>query len=195
MSRYLLTILILLPVAGALASVVYGMAARQSETASRWIALAFSTATFALSLLLLTGGGYADSAAFRFEQNLPWIGAIGARYHVGVDGISLWLVLLTTLLVPISIVSSWHAVEKRPLAFYAFILLLESAMLGVFVSLDLLVFYLFFEASLVPMFFLIGIWGGEKRIYAATKFFIYTAVGSLLMLVAIIALSRSIRKT
>src|SRR6266542_868750 len=83
------------------------------------------------------------------------------------DGISLWLVLLTTLLVPISIVSSWNAVEKRPLAFYAFLLLLESAMIGVFVSLDVLLFYLFFEASLVPMFFLIGIWGGERRIYAA----------------------------
>jgi NADH-quinone oxidoreductase subunit M len=186
--RSLLTILILLPVAGALVAVVYSMAARRSETAARWIALIFSTATFALSLLLLTGGGYSDSAAFRFEQNLPWIGAIGARYHVGVDGISLWLVILTTLLVPISVVSSWHAVEKRPLAFYAFILLLESAMLGVFVSLDLLVFYLFFEASLVPMFFLIGVWGGERRIYAAAKFFIFTAVGSLLMLVGIIAL-------
>jgi NADH-quinone oxidoreductase subunit M len=188
LQRSLLTVLILLPVAGALAAVIYGMAARRGETASRWIALVFSTATFALSLLLLTGGGYTDSAAFRFEQNLPWIGAIGARYHVGVDGISLWLVILTTLLVPISIVSSWHAVEKRPLAFYSFILLLESAMLGVFVSLDLLVFYLFFEASLVPMFFLIGVWGGERRIYAAAKFFIFTAVGSLLMLVGIIAL-------
>ncbi|HJR07322.1 MAG TPA: NADH-quinone oxidoreductase subunit M [Pyrinomonadaceae bacterium] len=188
MSRHLLTILILLPVAGALTAVVYGMAARHSETASKWIALAFSTATFVLSLLLLTGGGYADSAAFRFEINEAWIGAIGARYHVGVDGISLWLVILTTLLVPISIISSWHAVERRPLAFYTFILLLESAMLGVFVSLDLLVFYLFFEASLVPMFFLIGVWGGERRIYAAAKFFIFTAIGSLLMLVGIIAL-------
>jgi NADH-quinone oxidoreductase subunit M len=89
---------------------------------------------------------------------------------------------------PISILSTWHAVEKRAVAFYAFLLLMEGAMIGVFVSLDLLVFYLFFEASLVPMFFLIGIWGGERRIYAATKFFIYTAVGSLLMLVGIIAL-------
>src|ERR687895_1310930 len=107
---------------------------------------------------------------------------------VGADGISLWLVILTTLLVPISILSSWTSVEKRPLAFFVFLLLLESAMIGVFVSLDLLLFYLFFEASLVPMFFLIGVWGGEQRIYAAVKFFIYTAVGSLLMLVGIIAL-------
>src|SRR6185436_18065124 len=113
---------------------------------------------------------------------------IGARYHVGVDGISLWLVILTTLLMPIAVFCSWTAIHKRLLAYYTFLLLLESAMIGVFVSLDLLLFYLFFEASLVPMFFLIGIWGGERRIYAAIKFFIYTAVGSLLMLVAIIAL-------
>ena len=189
MSRFLLTILILLPVAGAIVTVGYGMLARNgSESASKWLALVFSLANFALSLLLLTGGGYNDSAAFRFEQNTPWIGAIGANYHVGVDGISLWLVLLTTLLVPIAIVSSWHAVEKRPLAYYSFILLLESAMIGVFVSLDLLVFYLFFEATLVPMFFLIGVWGGERRVYASAKFFIFTQVGSLLMLVGIIAL-------
>src|SRR5918998_5196670 len=159
MLRHLLTILILLPVAGALIAVGYGMLAQRSETAAKWIALLFSTATFVLSLLLLTGGGYADSAAFRFEQTLPWIGAIGARYHVGVDGISLWLVILTTLLVPISIVSSWNSVEKRPLAFFAFMLLLESAMIGVFVSLDLLLFYLFFAGYLLPMFFLIGAWG------------------------------------
>jgi NADH-quinone oxidoreductase subunit M len=105
-----------------------------------------------------------------------------------VDGISLWLVLLTTLLMPISILSSWTSIAKHQLFYYVFLLVLASAMIGVFVSLDLLLFYLFFEASLVPMFFLIGIWGGERRIYAAVKFFIYTAVGSLLMLVAIIAL-------
>ena len=187
MERYLLTILILLPVAGALATAGYGLAPNRRETHYRWIALGFSLATFALSLLLLQGIG-GNAATFQFEQNVPWIGAIGARYHVGVDGISLWLVLLTTLLMPISVLSSWRAVEKRQLSYYVFLLLLEGAMIGVFVSLDLLVFYLFFEASLVPMFFLIGIWGGERRIYAATKFFIYTAVGSLLMLVGIIAL-------
>jgi len=99
-----------------------------------------------------------------------------------VDGISLWLVLLTTLLLPISILSSWTAIKKRLLSYFVFLLILESAMIGVFISLDLLLFYLFFEASLVPMFLLIGIWGGERRIYAAIKFFIYTSVGSLLML-------------
>jgi NADH-quinone oxidoreductase subunit M len=147
--------------------------------------LIFSTATFALSLLLISGTG---GQGYSFEQNVNWIGAIGARYHLGVDGISLWLVILTTLLMPIAVLSSWTSVKKRQLSYYIFLLLLEGAMIGVFVSLDLLLFYLFFEASLVPMFFLIGVWGGERRIYAAVKFFIYTAVGSLLMLVGIIAL-------
>src|SRR5207244_6380091 len=127
-------------------------------------------------------------ASFRFEENYSWITSIGARFHLGVDGISLWLVLLTTLLMPISILSSWTAITRRQLTYYILMLLLESAMIGVFVSLDLLLFYLFFEASLIPMFFLIGIWGGERKIYAAVKFFIYTSVGSLLMLVGIIAL-------
>jgi NADH-quinone oxidoreductase subunit M len=188
MQQYLLTALILLPVVGALAAIGHGFAPYRRETHYRWIALGFTLATFALSLLLLgSDGGYAANG-FRFVQNVPWIGAINSRYHVGVDGISLWLVILTTLLMPISILSSWRSVEKRTLSYYVFLLILEAAMIGVFVSLDLLVFYLFFEASLVPMFFLIGIWGGQRRIYAATKFFIYTSVGSLLMLVGIIAL-------
>ena len=182
---HLLTILILLPVAGALVAVVYSLVAKREEH-HKWIALVTTTATFIVSLLLLRGLGVGPE--FRFEENVTWIGSIGARYHVGVDGISLWLVLLTTLLMPIAILSSWTAIHKRQLSYYVFLLILESAMIGVFVSLDLLLFYLFFEASLVPMFFLIGIWGGERRIYAAIKFFIYTSVGSLLMLVAIIAL-------
>jgi NADH-quinone oxidoreductase subunit M len=184
---YLLTILILLPVAGALALVGYSFVSSRREEHYRWIALVVTALTFVVSLLLLRGIG-ASGAEFRFEQNISWIGSIGSRYHVAVDGISLWLVLLPTLLMPISILSSWTSVRKRQLSYYAFLLILESAMIGVFVSLDLLLFYLFFEASLVPMFFLIGIWGGERRIYAAIKFFIYTAVGSLLMLVGIIAL-------
>ncbi|HEV8431203.1 MAG TPA: NADH-quinone oxidoreductase subunit M [Pyrinomonadaceae bacterium] len=184
---HLLTILILLPVAGALALVGYSFLSSRKEEHYRWIALITTVATFALSLLLLRGLG-ASGAEFRFEENVSWIGSIGARYHVAVDGISLWLVLLTTLLMPIAILSSWTAIHKRQLAYYVFLLILHSAMIGVFVSLDLLLFYLFFEASLVPMFFLIGIWGGERRVYAAIKFFIYTAVGSLLMLAAIITL-------
>ncbi len=165
---------------------LYSFVSSRREEHYRWIALVTTVATFAVSLLLLRGIG--GGPEFRFEENVSWIGAIGARYHVGVDGISLWLVLLTTLLMPIAILSSWTAIHKRQLTYYIFMLILEAAMIGVFVSLDLLLFYLFFEASLVPMFFLIGIWGGERRIYAAVKFFIYTAVGSLLMLVGIIAL-------
>ncbi|HEX3183586.1 MAG TPA: NADH-quinone oxidoreductase subunit M [Pyrinomonadaceae bacterium] len=186
----LLTILILLPTAGALVAVLYSVVFGNRDGHHKWIALITTSLTFMVSLLLLRGlgGGGGAGAEFRFEENVTWIGYIGANYHVGVDGMSLWLVLLTTLLMPIAILSSWTAVHKRQLSYYVFLLILESAMIGVFVSLDLLLFYLFFEASLVPMFFLIGIWGGERRIYAAIKFFIYTAVGSLLMLVAIIAL-------
>ncbi len=183
---YLLTTLILVPTAGALVAVLYGVLGKRDEQHYKWIALATTTLTFLVSLLLLRGLG--SGPEFRFEENITWIGSIGSRYHLGVDGVSLWLVLLTTLLMPIAILSSWTAVHKRQLSYYVFLLILESAMIGVFVSLDLLLFYLFFEASLVPMFFLIGIWGGERRIYAAVKFFIYTAVGSLLMLVGIIAL-------
>ena len=184
--QYLLTILILLPVAGALGLVIYSLVSKGREDHYRWIALVTTTVTFAASLLMLYGLG--TGSEFRFEQNVSWIGSIGAQYHVAVDGISLWLVLLTTLLMPIAVLSSWTSIRKRQLTYYIFMLILEAAMIGVFVSLDLLLFYLFFEASLVPMFFLIGIWGGERRIYAAVKFFIYTAVGSLLMLVGIIAL-------
>ncbi len=187
MQNSLLTILILLPVIGAATAVVYSLTAGAKESHHRWIALGFTLVGFLISLLLIKGTG-GSASAFQFEVNALWIGSIGARYHVGVDGISLWLVILTTLLMPIAVLSSWTAVTKRQLTYYVLLLLLESAMIGVFVSLDLLLFYLFFEASLVPMFFLIGIWGGERRIYAAVKFFIYTAVGSLLMLAGIIAL-------
>jgi len=187
MQHYLLTVLILLPVIGAATTVTYGFTPGARESHHRWIALGFTVATFLLSLALISGAG-GSMSAFRFEENYSWIAAIGTRYHLGVDGISLWLVLLTTLLMPIAILSSWTAITRRQLTYYALMLLLEAAMIGVFVSLDLLLFYLFFEASLVPMFFLIGVWGGERRIYAAVKFFIYTSVGSLLMLVGIIAL-------
>src|SRR5580765_4128684 len=186
-SENLITILILLPFVGALA-VLGHQAFWKKEEQLKWVTLFFTLVNFLISLALLAGRGSVSASGFFFEKNIPWIKAINTNYHVGVDGLSLWLVILTTFIMPIAVLSTWHAVEKRVTAFYVFLLLLESAMIGVFVSLDLLVFYLFFEASLVPMFFLIGIWGGENRIYAAVKFFIFTALGSLLMLVAIIAL-------
>lgn len=187
MQQRLLTIIILLPIVGALLTAAYSFLPNRRESHYKWIALGFSVLDFIASLFLLRGSG-AGLKDFRFVEDVLWIGSIGARYHVGVDGISLWLVLLSTLLMPIAILSSWTAIQKRQLSYYVFLLMLAGALVGVFVSLDLLLFYLFFEASLVPMFFLIGIWGGERRIYAAVKFFIYTAVGSLLMLVGIIAL-------
>jgi len=187
MQNHLLTILVLLPLIGAATTLVYSFTPGARESHHRWIVLGFTTLSFLVSLLLLQGAG-GNIASFRFEENYSWITSIGARFHLGVDGISLWLVLLTTLLMPISILSSWTAITRRQLTYYILMLLLESAMIGVFVSLDLLLFYLFFEASLIPMFFLIGIWGGKQKIYAAVKFFIYTSVGSLLMLVGIIAL-------
>jgi NADH-quinone oxidoreductase subunit M len=183
----LLTILILVPVLGALATLGYQVFLKD-ESILKWVALVTTLINFAISLVLVFDKGGASSSGFFFEENVPWITAINTNYHIGVDGLSLWLVVLTTFIMPIAVLSTWHAVEKRVTAFYVFLLLLESAMLGVFVSLDLLVFYLFFEASLIPMFFLIGIWGGENRIYAAIKFFIFTFLGSLLMLVAIISL-------
>ena len=167
MQQHLLTTLILLPVVGALVTVAYRYTPHSRDSNYKWIALIFTVATFVLSLLLIRGAGATD---FRFVEDLLWIGSIGAHYHLGADGISLWLVLLTTLLMPIAILSSWTAIQKRQLSYYVFLLLLAGAMIGVFVSLDLLLFYLFFEASLVPMFLLIGIWGGERRIYAAVKF-------------------------
>lgn len=188
-SENLLTILILLPVFGALATMGHALFSPMREDGHyKWIALGFSLISFVVSLLLILDHGAPSVNGFYFEKYIPWIKAINTNYHVGVDGLSLWLIVLTTFIMPIAIISSWHAVEKRQAAFYTFLLLLQSAMIGVFVSLDLLVFYLFFEASLVPMFFLIGIWGGENRLYSAVKFFIYTALGSLLMLAAIIGL-------
>ncbi len=183
----LLTILILLPVVGAVLTLAHQMFWKQ-EGQLKWVTLFFTVVNFLISLVLLADKGAASASGFFFEKNVPWIKAINTNYHVGVDGLSLWLVILTTFIMPIAVISTWNAVEKKRTAFYIFILLLESAMLGVFVSLDLLVFYLFFEASLIPMFFLIGIWGGDNRIYAAVKFFIFTFLGSLLMLVAIISL-------
>ena len=183
----LITILILLPVIGAVLTLAHQMVWKQ-EGQLKWVTLFFTVVNFLVSLFLLADKGVVSASGFFFEKNIPWIKAINTNYHVGVDGLSLWLVILTTFIMPIAVISTWNAVEKKRTAFYIFLLLLESAMLGVFVALDLLVFYLFFEASLIPMFFLIGIWGGENRIYAAVKFFIFTFLGSLLMLVAIISL-------
>jgi NADH-quinone oxidoreductase subunit M len=123
---------------------------------------------------------------FQFVENVPWIPALGAHYHLGVDGVSVLLVLLTTVLTAVALIGAFSAVDKRQKEFYALLLLLESGMIGTFLSLDLLLFYVFWEVMLIPMYLLIGVWGGPRRIYAAIKFFLYTMAGSVLMLAAIL---------
>src|SRR5579872_5250339 len=124
---------------------------------------------------------------FQFVENASWIPSIGASYHLGIDGISLLLVMLTTVIGFIAILSSWNAISDRLKEYYAFFLLLQVGMLGVFMSLDFLLFFVFWETVLVPMYFIIAIWGGARRQYAAIKFMIYTSVGSILMLLGILA--------
>ena len=188
MTSHLLTIITLLPLAGAIALLLIGRGAKPNEARLKWTALLFSLATFLVSLALPIG--FSKDAGLQFQTNVEWINAfnLGVRYHVAVDGLSLWLVILTTFLVPLALLSSWNSIHKRPREFLVSMLALETGMLGVFVAMDMFLFYLFWEVMLVPMYFLIGVWGGERRIYAAVKFVIYTVVGSLLMLAGIIAL-------
>ena len=150
----------------------------------RRIALAASLAEFLISLLLLRGS-YLGNSEYQFQELHNWIGT-AIHYHLGVDGISLFLVLLTTFLTPISILCSWESIHENVKGFFVAILVIESAMIGVFVSLDLFLFFLFWEMTLIPMYFMIGMWGHERRIYAAIKFILYTMAGSILMLVAIL---------
>lgn len=186
----LITITTFLPLAGAIVLLLLSLRAnsgsgqKQFDNQHRWITLAVTIVTFIVSLGLLKGFDGSIPAA-QLVQKTPWIGALNVYYNVGVDGLSIWLVLLTTFLMPISVLASWH-VTKRVREYMLFMLILEMGMIGVFVSLDMFLFYIFFEITLIPMYFLIGVWGGERRIYAAIKFFVYTVVGSLLMLVAII---------
>ena len=160
---------------------------RRSAGLLRLASLAVTVLTFACALPLYFGFD-ADAIGYQFEENRRWMPTLGVAYHVGIDGISLLLVLLTTFLMPLALVSAWGSVEDRFKEFTATMLLLETGMLGVFVSLDLFLFYVFWEAMLVPMYFIIGIWGGPNRVYAAVKFILYTMVGSALMLVAILGL-------
>ncbi|HEV8479833.1 MAG TPA: NADH-quinone oxidoreductase subunit M [Candidatus Eisenbacteria bacterium] len=176
-----LTLLVFFPLVGA-AGVL--LVPRARERMARSVAFAVATIEFLLSIPLFTR--FEPRAGMQISEHAAWLPGIGASYHLGVDGISMLLVLLTTLLTALSVLSSFSAVTERPRAYYALLLLLETAMLGTFVALDLVVFYIFWEAMLVPMYFLIGVWGGERRIHAAIKFFLYTMAGSVLMLVAIL---------
>jgi NADH-quinone oxidoreductase subunit M len=181
----ILTTILLLPALGAL---VLLFVPGRNHALLRAVALIATLLTLAVSLILVVDFDSA-TAEMQFVQNLPWIdaGGFSIDYHVGIDGVSLFLVVLTTFLMPISILGSW-SISRNVKAYMALMLLLEVGMVGVFISLDLILFYFFWEGQLIPMYFLIGVWGGKDRIYAAVKFFIYTAVASLLMLAALITL-------
>src|ERR1035437_2818497 len=161
---------------------------KDSKGVLRNVTVAVTVLTFLVSLPILTG--FKSNAEFQFVENVPWIaaGSFAMRYNIGIDGISLWLVILTTFIMPLAVLSTWTAVEEKVKEYMICLLLLETGMLGAFISLDLFLFYIFWEVMLIPMYFMIGIWGGKNKIYAAVKFFIYTMVGSLLMLVALVFL-------
>jgi NADH-quinone oxidoreductase subunit M len=180
---FLLTLLVLLPAA---AAIVVALTPRTAERAQKVLGLAVAAAVFLLSLLLVRG--FQPIAGMQFLEARSWIPAYGIAYKVGIDGLSLWLVILTTFLTPLALLGSWFSIHERVREFVVFMLLLEAGMLGVFFALDLFLFYIFWEAMLIPMYFLIGIWGHERRIYAAVKFFLYTMAGSALMLVAFLVL-------
>src|SRR4051812_18394814 len=186
----MLSVIVFLPLVGAILVLLAGGSGDRDDRAPavRTLALAVSLATF-LATLLLWWRFDPASADYQFVERHAWIPAFGIQYLVGVDGISLLLVVLTGFLTPLALLSSWDSVHKNVKMFSFFVLALETSMLGVFVSIDLFLFYIFWDAVLIPMYFLIGIWGYERRIYASVKFILYTMVGSILMLVAIIGLS------
>jgi len=178
----LLSMIIFLPLLGALAILFSGE--KRGDNA-RWVALWTSLVTFILSLILW--GHYDPSqAGFQFIDSTPWISSLGLTYEVGVDGISLPFVLLTTLLVPLCLLASWTTIQDRTATYMIAFLILETFVLGSFTALDFVLFYIFFEGVLIPMFFIIGLWGGPNRVYAAFKLFLYTLLGSCLMLLAIL---------
>ena len=190
LSQHLLSILIWLPIIGGVVLIVIGD--DQEVTSSRAglmriVALAVTTATFLMSIALYVGF---DNAAtgMQFGEKIAWVASLNAFYSLGVDGISTPLILLTTFMTPLVIIAGWDTIKNRPAQYFAAFLILEGLMIGVFSALDALLFYMFWEAMLIPMFLIIGVWGGERRVYATLKFFLYTFLGSVLMLVAFIYL-------
>jgi NADH-quinone oxidoreductase subunit M len=184
----ILTILIWLPIFGGLLVLA---ASRHADAGGlrldRWLALATAVTTFVVSLPLWTGF---DKTLWhmQFVERLPWIPSFGVEYFLGVDGFSMPLILLTTFLTPLIVIAGWESIKLRPAQYFAAFLILEGLMIGVFAALDALLFYVFWEAMLVPMFIIIGVWGGERRVYATVKFFLYTFLGSVFMLAALIYL-------
>src|SRR5665648_15053 len=180
-----LVLMTFFPLAGVL--VLIFIAPHQKE-AMRWTALVTSLVTFGLSLWVLAQFDPAKSPNMAIE--LPWFRLAGVpiQFFMGVDGLSILMVLLTTFITPIALLSTWRAIQEQVKGFMIFFLLLEMGMLGVFLALDMVLFYIFWEFTLIPMYFLIGVWGGERRIYASIKFFLFTMGGSILMLLAILFL-------
>src|SRR5258705_5135822 len=182
----ILTVVLFTPLVGALLLL---FVPRDSENAHRVIGNLFAFLGLIVSLPLMWRFSLApDAPRFQFYENHEWVPSIGAHYTLGIDGISLCLVILTTLLAAISILSSWDAIKIRRKEYYILFLLLQVGMLGVFMALDFFLFYMFWEVMLVPMYFLIGVWGSDRRLYAAIKFFLYTLAGSVVMLLGILAL-------
>src|SRR5207248_5419330 len=177
----LLSFVIFAPLLGAVA---IAFLPREEGGQHKGVALIASLVTFVLSIPLATGFR-TGARGFSFEQRAQWAPNLGFSYHVGIDGVALLLVLLTTFLGPIVVLSSWKYIQDRVKLYCIALLVLESAMIGTLAALDLVLFYVFWEAMLIPMYLLIGIWGSERRIYAAVKFFLFTFVGSVLMLLAI----------
>jgi NADH-quinone oxidoreductase subunit M len=182
MNAHLLSILIWLPIVGGF--VVLGLGNERASPA-RWLSLLVSLATLAFSIPLFTWF-YTGTADMQFVEHTSWIPSIHADYNIGVDGISMPLILLTTFTTVLIVIAGWQSVTKRVSQYFAAFLILEGLMIGVFAALDAALFYVLWEAMLLPMFIIIGIWGGPRRVYATIKFFLYTFIGSLLMLVALI---------
>jgi NADH-quinone oxidoreductase subunit M len=180
----LLSTLIWLPIVGGLLLLFVGDRAGRPD---RWLALGISLLTFLLSLTLYTNFEF-DTARMQFVERMAWIPTFNIYYYLGVDGLSTPLILLSTFLTPMIVVAGWEVIKQRPSQYFAAFLILEGLMVGVFSALDGMLFYVFWEAMLIPMFIIIGIWGGERRVYATVKFFLYTFLGSVLMLIALVYL-------
>jgi len=186
----ILSVLIWLPIFGGIAVVLLGDAGDSTSARAgqmRWLALGITVLTFVLSIGLYLDFNSA-TAAMQFVERSSWVAAFNVEYYLGIDGISAPLILLTTFITPLVVISSWDTIKSRPAQFFAAFLILEGLMIGVFSALDGVLFYVLWEAMLVPMFLIIGVWGGERRVYATLKFFLYTFLGSVLMLVAFIYL-------
>jgi NADH-quinone oxidoreductase subunit M len=184
LGTHLLSMLVWLPIIGGALALALG---NQRAQTARWLALTVAVVTFALSLPLLTGFDHFTSA-LQFVEQREWIPAYGIQYHLGADGLSVALIVLTTLTTVLVLIGAWGSIDKRVNQYVAAFLFLEGLMIGVFAAVDAMLFYVFFEGMLIPMFIIIGVWGGPRRVYASVKFFLYTFLGSVFMLVGLIYL-------